>query len=413
MMDELYNQAMGSLNNQFLSGGLALGAIGGMVVYLRQLPKQLWTLFLRYATVTTDVQSDDQAYDWLLYWLYQHNYGRSTRRTTMKHIRLKDGKWQVAFIPSRGSHWFFHKRRPVWLTRQEDDKPIGNTTGAPTSWSQQMMPRESISLRLFGRSRDILTDLLDEAKTIYMAVDEAELKLFSYEWGEWTKTRKTKRLLSSVFLPEQAKGLKEELQKFVDSEAWYRYLGIPYRRGYLFYGPPGTGKSVTAQALASELGMPIYMLNLSTVGGDSGLERAIKGLNHDRTAMVLIEDIDTITLKRKKDKEQTITLGTLLNVLDGVQAADNVVLVMTSNDPKVLDKALLRSGRVDRQVLFGNATEDQIKQATRRFLGFSPTEEQMEAVAKWRRPLPMSTVQENLKRMAVGTLDEPGYGFGV
>ena len=117
--------------------------------------------------------------------------------------------------------------------------------------------------------------------------------------------------------------------------------------------------------------------------------------------MLLIEDVDTVLLRREKSLEsQKISLGTLLNVIDGVQAADNVILIMTSNNPQSLDTALTRKGRIDKVVDFGLASESQINVAVRRFLP-QTTVEQCREVATWPRPLSMADVQEYLKKMVI------------
>ena len=86
--------------------------------------------------------------------------------------------------------------------------------------------------------------------------------------GIWkNKITKNRRSLNSVILPE---GVKEALVKdardFLDSEEWYTWAGVPHRRGYLLYGHPGTGKSTTIHALAGELGLEIYYIQLSSQG---------------------------------------------------------------------------------------------------------------------------------------------------
>jgi chaperone BCS1 len=247
--------------------------------------------------------------------------------------------------------------------------------------------------------------LIKEAQTFYEKTDIDMLHTSRYQWSNWQKRNKLKRPLDSVFFPVSANGLIEDARNFVNSADWYRRMGIPYRRGYLFSGPPGTGKSSAAEAMAGALDLPLYILNLASLS-DTSLENAIGDLDHMGTAILLIEDIDTVTVDRdNKDKNQKISLGTLLNVLDGVLAADNLILIMTSNNPNNLDPALIRRGRVDKVVEFGMASEDQINGAVKRFIP-QTTLEQCREIATWPRPISMAEVQEHLKTMVMKQLDK-------
>ncbi|KAK5722207.1 hypothetical protein LTR17_014310 [Elasticomyces elasticus] len=173
------------------------------------------------------------------------------------------------------------------------------------------------------------------------------------------------------------------------------------------YGPPGTGKTTFAAALAGEYGLGVYMVSLSHEElSDQYLETLFEAL--PTHCIVLIEDIDSAGIKRESmtDKvvpkmpqstatlspvlgdsvptqgpdgdwwdsrrlplpKKVVTLSGLLNVMDGVRAAEGRVLLMTSNNPDALDKALVRAGRIDKKVLFGYASHEvAIKMFTRIF----------------------------------------------
>lgn len=398
------DQIIASFSNQFLAGGLGLLVLGWLGYVFRLVPKGLWNLFLRHCTVIVDVQSTDKAYHWLLFWLDSQAYGRRARRVSIKDVKLKDGEVKSILVPARGEHWFFYRGRPLWLTRQKDDTgsaPAGGG-GSMSAVLEALSPKENISVRVVGRSRGFINDLIEEARLLYETSATDLLEVNRLQWSEWSQYLKTKRPITSVFLPPNAAGLLEDMKQFMSQQSWYREMGIPYRRGYLFYGPPGTGKSSACEAIASELGIPIYVINLAQMS-DGSLESAVSGMTHTKTAMLLIEDIDTTTLKREatKDDKQPMSLGTLLNAIDGLQATDNVMLVMTANSIAGLDPALIRKGRVDRFVEFGMATEEQIAQAVARFLP-DITPEQHIAIAQWPRPISCAEVQERLKQLVLG-----------
>ena len=152
-------------------------------------------------------------------------------------------------------------------------------------------------------------------------------------------------------------------------------IGIPYRRGYLLYGHPGTGKSSFIQALAGALNYNICIINLS--------ESALTDdrLNHllchaPERSILLLEDIDAAfhnTREKRVGYSQChVTFSGLLNALDGVAAAEERIIFMTTNHVERLDPALIRPGRVDVQKFIGLATDYQVKEL---FLKFFPDQE--------------------------------------
>lgn len=403
MLEWIQLQLQTSLSNQFLAGGAGLMILGAAGMYLRKLPAQAWNLFLRYGTVVVDVQNAEKSYDWLLNWLNDHNYGKSSRRISIKHVPVA-GKRKVMLVPARGNHWFFYKNRPLWLSRYNDKDAPGDQTrgggGGVDDIMSALNPKETISIRIVGRDRGIINELIAEAQRLFEKDDTNLLTVARYEWGSWRRRRKNKRPLESIMLPPDGHDLIKDIKNFIAGADWYRKMGIPYRRGYLFHGPPGTGKSSTVETLAGELNLPLYALNLAGLS-DGGLEQAICNMNHDAVSILLIEDVDTVSLNRDLNKEeQWASLGTLLNAIDGVHAADNIILVMTTNHPENLDPALVRKGRVDRQIEFNLATEDQVAQAVRRFLPNITGAQRMEVMG-WPRPISMAEVQEHLKQMVI------------
>jgi chaperone BCS1 len=152
--------------------------------------------------------------------------------------------------------------------------------------------------------------------------------------------------------------------------------GIPYRRGYLFSGAPGTGKTSLTAALAGVFGLDIYVLSLLDADlTETTLVRLLG--NVPSRCIVLLEDVDAAGLGKRpdppssKEKESTsddkeptteeslkkptssgISLSGLLNAIDGVSSNEGRILIMTTNNPEALDKALIRPGRVDMHVAF-------------------------------------------------------------
>ncbi|KAL2259919.1 hypothetical protein VTK26DRAFT_6242 [Humicola hyalothermophila] len=233
------------------------------------------------------------------------------------------------------------------------------------------------------------------------------------------------RPMNTVVLDDQQKiRVLSDMNEYLHpaTPRWYANRGIPLRRGYLFYGPPGTGKTSLSFALAGVFGLDIYVISLLD---PSLTEEDLLALftSLPRRCVVLLEDIDSAGLRRASDADSSasssssssdddddkgsgdrdskdakdkktkksrkskkdwkvsdlarelkrqqhsdssekkgISLSGLLNAIDGVASHEGRVLIMTTNKPETLDEALIRPGRVDLQVAFSNATQEQARE---------------------------------------------------
>jgi hypothetical protein len=219
--------------------------------------------------------------------------------------------------------------------------------------------RERIAFTARGvQARDAVLRMLEELA----AEERHQPRVFvATRWGDWQHTNDVPvRSLDSVVLDgDRKEQLVADLRSFLADEAEYARLGIPYHRGYLFRGPPGCGKTSIAKALANEFGMDVYYVSLSSIPNDNLLFQLLG--NVKSRSLVLFEDIDIAHASRKRDDgEPGVTMGGLLNGLDGVATPWGLVTVMTTNRVEVLDDALTRSGRVDRDEYFGPLDDDQL-----------------------------------------------------
>jgi len=175
--------------------------------------------------------------------------------------------------------------------------------------------------------------------------------------------------------------LVEDLNEFLKSREFYKDLGIPYKKGYLLYGPAGCGKTSLVKSLAYYFGMSVCIISLNNP--DLKDDTINYYLNRSpKKSIVLIEDIDAAMLYiANRDIEGKngsvinqagLTLGALLNALDGVVSQQGRILFVTTNKEIKLDEALKRPGRVDREIYIGLATRYQIEKL---FVGFFPQAE--------------------------------------
>lgn len=153
----------------------------------------------------------------------------------------------------------------------------------------------------------------------------------------------------------------EEIKEFLKEPAKFQALGAKIPKGVLLYGPPGTGKTLLARAVAGEAGVPFYSISGSDfvemfVGvGASRVRDLFDQAKQNAPAIIFVDEIDAVGRHRgvgigggNDEREQT--LNQLLVEMDGFDANTNVILIAATNRPDVLDPALLRPGRFDRQI---------------------------------------------------------------
>uniref|UniRef100_UPI00404A9AF7 ATP-dependent zinc metalloprotease FtsH n=1 Tax=Candidatus Planktophila sp. TaxID=2175601 RepID=UPI00404A9AF7 len=153
----------------------------------------------------------------------------------------------------------------------------------------------------------------------------------------------------------------EEIKDFLANPAKYALLGAKIPKGVLLYGPPGTGKTLLARAVAGEAKVPFYSISGSDfvemfVGvGASRVRDLFTQAKANAPAIVFVDEIDAVGRQRgagmgggHDEREQT--LNQLLVEMDGFEGDSQVILIAATNRPDVLDPALLRPGRFDRQI---------------------------------------------------------------
>lgn len=305
----------------------------------------------------------------------------------------------VMYAPHYGDHGFWHAGRYFRLHREKRDVSV-------ISWNSSSGNEtvETMAIKTFGFSPRPIQELLDTCKR----QDEDRSRTLTsvlrpHRRGDmWShSSSRPSRPLDTVYLEaEQKARLLQDATEFLHplSRRFYASRGIPYRRGYLLYGEPGTGKTTISMTLAGYFGLNLCVLSLvESSMTDERLGALFAQL--PRHCIVLLEDIDAAGLeareevakqaKEVKDKEEQtqpaqeptstpatrrpnrrgrnadgstsdqtgITLSGLLNALDGVASQEGRILIMTTNDPEALDKALVRPGRIDMQVYFGHLSK--------------------------------------------------------
>ena len=388
---------------------LAFVAAGAAMSVLREAPKRAGTLLADLFSISIAVDESDPVH-WFATWLGNQPYGSRCRRLKLWVKWRNFGDFgqestvsMIALEPGLGPHLFRHRGRWFVLTREERQQRESGGS------------RSKLHLRMLGRTRQPLEALVEEiVEHGIRAMREQDLVRVNDDGGSWRMLEAGEsRRLESVVLPDgERERVLADMQRFISRREWYSSRGIPYRRGYLFFGPPGSGKTSLARSLAHELGLTLFVLDLSSMRITDHQLFALLAQVPPRS-MILVEDVDrtrpiAAQAARAKSNKPTdaggATISGLLNAVDGPTSGEGRVLVFTTNNPARLDPALLRPGRVDYRLEFRAADPGQAREI---FLRFFPGEVTaagtFAAALPGRSPLTMADLQGVLLAAETGS----------
>ncbi|QKX62955.1 uncharacterized protein TRUGW13939_10123 [Talaromyces rugulosus] len=306
------------------------------------------------------------------------------------------GRTPISLQPFQGTHVF--RRHGSWLL-------FRHRINAGSELVQQPKEIGYIQLQCLGSSFAPVQRLLEEAQlynlektktttTIHRAIANVR------DLVRWTSfSSRPSRAISTVIFDKNAKHeLLSDINEYLHphTRRWYSNHGIPYRRGYLFSGAPGTGKTSLTSALAGIFGLDIYVLSLLDPNmNESQLMRLMSEV--PSRCIVLLEDVDAAGLNRPESEPRqrqnrkhkgnqlsqadvlnaiqggnvnttttssatSVSLSGLLNAIDGVSSQEGRILIMTTNSPESLDKALVRPGRVDMHIRFELPSQEEMRE---------------------------------------------------
>lgn len=302
-------------------------------------------------------------------------------------------EWVLGLLPTE------HQRALVaWTSKPSMLTPIGDGPGPPARLRlrydgsrEQVVTVAGHKVRVEVSSGEVKHDryelpeiifttyslpaqqaLLREIERVAQALRQAARKpVFRMltKWGDWERLDDLpERTLDSVVLPAgQLERLVADVDRFLASEPDYLRRCVPWHRGHLYDGPPGTGKTSVARAIASHFGMDIWYLSLADLKNDGDLMRVANRISP--RSMLLIEDADVFHAATRRDDEGGVTLSGLLNALDGIATPHGLLTVLTTNNPAMLDKAVVRAGRIDLVEHFTAADDDQVSRLLTRWYG--------------------------------------------
>eukprot|EP01116_Phalansterium_solitarium_P011399 TRINITY_DN27061_c0_g1_i1.p1 TRINITY_DN27061_c0_g1~~TRINITY_DN27061_c0_g1_i1.p1 ORF type:complete len:435 (-),score=10.49 TRINITY_DN27061_c0_g1_i1:4-1308(-) len=368
-MDRIGGQLLDALrSSELVKAAAGLIIFGGSVSFAQQGIRFVWNKVRQRFMLTLELNSKDESYTWLVEWLSEQPYSKVATQLMLETTydaehgnNPNDLRPRVMFTPSVGFHSFTYRGKYIWLWRDRD-------TNAADLTNRGFL--ETITISIFGRDRKVVQNLVNDAMELSFSREEGKTVIYTSCGSSWRKFgARSRRPMDSVILDRGVvDALCADISDFLGSTCWYRDMGIPYHRGYLFYGVPGSGKTSFIFALAGQFRMNICMVNLSDKDMSDDQLNSLLNSAPPRS-ILLLEDIDAAFVGRanREDVHSRVTFSGLLNALDGVAAQEGRVLFMTTNKHELLDPALIRPGRADMAVFFGVATHYQADQMLRRF----------------------------------------------
>jgi cell division protease FtsH len=235
----------------------------------------------------------------------------------------------------------------------DSDPPKGFTSVVPqTSWWSSLLQLVLPFVIILGIFWFLMANMQGGGSRV-MSFGKSRAKLVNKESPQVT--------FADVAGVDEAVEELQEIKEFLSEPAKFQAVGAKIPKGVLLYGPPGTGKTLLARAVAGEAGVPFYSISGSDfvemfVGvGASRVRDLFEQAKQNAPAIIFVDEIDAVGRHRgaglgggHDEREQT--LNQMLVEMDGFDVKTNVIMIAATNRPDILDPALLRPGRFDRQV---------------------------------------------------------------
>lgn len=270
-------------------------------------------------------------------------------------LTLKDNLQVDGQDKGKSVQFFFVDARAVDVVKAVTDaKPASGYTDQPieSNWFSGLLSL-LIPVILLGALFWFLMTRMQGGGSKIMQFGKSKAKMVSKDMPQVT--------FVDVAGADEAVEELQEIKEFLQEPAKFQAVGAKIPKGVLLYGPPGTGKTLLARAVAGEAGVPFFSISGSDfvemfVGvGASRVRDLFEQAKANSPAIIFVDEIDAVGRHRGAgigggNDEREQTLNQLLVEMDGFDVKTNVILIAATNRPDVLDPALLRPGRFDRQI---------------------------------------------------------------
>lgn len=398
-------------SNAFLQGGFLLGIITSIALTLKGIPVKVWVFIKSKLQINLEFSSENYtSFEWVKNWLNAQEYTNRNKNWNFLHTySLKDKT--VGY----GTHLVPYRKRRLWVT----------VTAKEHSAKNQVT---NINIRCYSWGTKFLNALIHDIYEHRPKEDQNKIQVLEITSnGAWRLQSTSKIKYKELFYPNnEFDVISEDIDRFLKNKNWYQQHDIAHTRGYLLFGPPGTGKTSFIKAVASKFDFNIVLLKINDLTNQVSINESItNSLGVKKPYILVIEDVDTMLsggleeylmgpaspiINDKKPEEKTCeapevkekynrTMGfsEILNALDGLISCPNTrLLIFTTNRPEKLDSALLRPGRIDKQILLGYATKEQIEKYYFHMFPDATFEEATLFLSKFTESTTMAFVREEI-----------------
>lgn len=349
--------------NQLVTGGLLLGFFYFIQRNLSRILGWIHSILKRYLLLTIDFGqriNQNSLVNKFEKWLQENKILLNAKNTEAYELGcenyatggvVNEKTPNGALVPGFGLHWFFYKKRFCLLLKYLDKKENGNDL-------------KGYYFTIFSRKRELMEEIVQQVANTKLFKDDS-IGSYIFDGNFWSLNNiLEERSLESVILEEQSKSLLiNDIKDFFNNEKDLLKKGLPAQRCYLLHGPPGNGKTSTIKMIASHFKRnicPIYLSRLDKYNFSKTFKCVPKN------SIILLEDVDCFMPQREDKKGfSDISLGDLLNTIDGVDARNGQIIFMTTNHIEKLDPALIRSGRCNQVIEIKNPSPDLIEKYLR------------------------------------------------
>lgn len=364
-------------SNPVVAGLMGLFGMSIVTFLLVKLPSRIGAFLKRQFTTTLTfnnsmVGNGLENFAAFLQWFHAHHWSSWVRAYAIDGVYHGNSKLGTVIGVGPGNHLFLWRGRLFWLRRET------------LAQSSQYQINMQITVTLLGRNAKLLMELIDAFR---YRPDESKIGIYTFD-QDWKRVADiNKRGLATVIVKTEIKtAIISALEFYRDNRPWYEERGIPYKKTFLLHGEPGTGKTSLIKGIASHFNMNLCLLNLTQMS-DTSLERAL--VEAPANSIIAMEDFDSATathgrirVKKAKsrleatadrDEEENskdgtanfmsgfLTLGGILNAMDGLASLDGKIIFLSTNHLNLMDKALVRPGRVDHTYEIGPLEDREIR----------------------------------------------------
>lgn len=383
---EIYDYVVAALNeSEFAQGAVVMGLLTAAWQSLKTVPSKVWPRISRLFVYSVTIEQTDVLYKYVSKWLSEKYPDKM--RIVEALYRHDDPDGFEDSLPSKVEyrHYsdFVYIRMGLAIIRVEKEREkFDNAANMHNAYLGR--------LKLSGFfCKGAIDNIIQESLQYDESANLEGITVRSNSGHYWDSTFHPNTKTFDKLFFENKDVLISKIDSFLSSEQWYSDRGIDYKLGIMLEGPPGTGKTECAKMIAKYTDRPLCLVKLTSLS-DSQAAHVFSMI--PPKSVILIDDID-VGMKGRDDKESGVSLATLLSFLGGATPLHNVIVVITTNRPEILDGALVRKGRIDLRLRLDYAKKKYIAQYIKMFYGLE--EDYTDISAKLgKEGLPMVDIQD-------------------